>query len=38
LIGTLGLLVAVRRYVGKNIKKRMSLVLDTWELEIISFP
>jgi hypothetical protein len=30
--GTSSLLVAVRRYVGENIKKRMSLVLETWEL------
>jgi hypothetical protein len=30
--GTSSLLVAVRRYVGKNIEKRMSLTLETWEL------
>jgi hypothetical protein len=25
------LLVAVRRYVGENIKKRMSFILEAWE-------
>jgi hypothetical protein len=30
--GTSSLLAAVRRYVGENIKKIMSLVLETWEL------
>jgi hypothetical protein len=30
--GTSSLLVAIKRYVGENIKKIMSLVLETWEL------
>jgi hypothetical protein len=30
--GTSSLLVAVRRYVGENIKKQMSLILEAWEL------
>jgi hypothetical protein len=31
--GTSSLLVAVRCYVGENIKKRMSLILEAWDLE-----
>jgi hypothetical protein len=31
--GTSSLLIVVRRYVGENIKKIMSLILETWELE-----
>jgi hypothetical protein len=31
--GTSSLLVAAKRYVGENIKKKMSLVLKTWKLE-----
>jgi hypothetical protein len=30
--GTSSLLVAVRHYIGENIKKRMSLILETWDL------
>jgi hypothetical protein len=30
--GTSSLLAAIRRYVGDNIQKRMSLILETWEL------
>jgi hypothetical protein len=30
--GTSSLLAAIRRYVGENIQKRMSLILETWEL------
>jgi hypothetical protein len=37
--GTSSLLVAVRRFVGENIKKRMSLILEAWDVgnNIISF-
>jgi hypothetical protein len=31
--GTSSLLTSIRRYVGENIKKIMSLILETWELE-----
>jgi hypothetical protein len=30
--GTSSFLVSIRRYVGENIQKRMSLILETWEL------
>jgi hypothetical protein len=30
--GTSSLLAAIRRYIGENIKKRMSLILETWDL------
>jgi hypothetical protein len=30
--GTSSLRVVVREYIGKNIQKRMSLILETWEL------
>jgi hypothetical protein len=30
--GTLSLLIVVRSYVGENIKKIMSLILEAWEL------
>jgi hypothetical protein len=30
--GTSSLLVSIRRYVRENIQKRMSLILETWEL------
>jgi hypothetical protein len=30
--GTSILLVAIRHYIGENIKKRMSLILETWDL------
>jgi hypothetical protein len=32
--GTSSLFAAIRRYVGENINKTMSLVLKTWEPEI----
>jgi hypothetical protein len=32
LIGTSSFLNVIRRYVGENIKKRVYLVIDTWEL------
>jgi hypothetical protein len=31
--GTSSLLIVVRRYFGENIKKRMSLILEAWELD-----
>jgi hypothetical protein len=37
--GTSSLLVAVRKFVGENIKKRMSLILEAWDVgnNIVSF-
>jgi hypothetical protein len=32
--GTSSLLTATRHYVEQNIKKIMSLILDTWDIEI----
>ena len=31
--GTSSLLVSIRKYIRENIQKRMSLILETWELE-----
>jgi hypothetical protein len=37
--GTSSLLAAIRRFVGENIKKRMSLILEAWDVgnNIVSF-
>jgi hypothetical protein len=37
--GTSSLLVSVRKFVGENIKKRMSLILEAWDTgsNIVSF-
>jgi hypothetical protein len=33
--GSSSLIFSIRRYVGENIQKRMSLILETWELTTI---
>jgi len=33
--GTLSLLIEIRCYIGENNKKRMPLILETWDLAII---